>query len=234
VFLWSVDKLVMFVTAIALASEAVGAASGGANPSPSPAVDFIPPAGIGVCIIAFVRRKQAIGGWLMYFIAQVFLWLAKITVLIAGAWRSYAPEAWSDSRQYFLFILGTIPYFVAMAGVAGVCVAMLRSRTWIWVVHVRRALTVCLVIGLLDVVIDAMYFPNYLPYRVASLIFTVIFLPYLFLSTRVRHVFQTHDWYLVTDPRRAAGTPGILPPRPSSGFGLPEAEHRAGGIDDDA
>ena len=44
------------------------------------------------------------------------------------------------------------------------------------------------------VIVDANYFPDYVAFRVGSLISELIWTAYFLMSDRVRHVFKAHDW----------------------------------------
>lgn len=57
-------------------------------------------------IVAVVRRKHAIGGWLLYFFFQVLLGLALVAA--TTHWKLYASREWSDPVRYFLFTVSNL------------------------------------------------------------------------------------------------------------------------------
>jgi hypothetical protein len=138
-------------------------------------------------MIGAVRHKHPIGGWLFFFLFQIYLGLA---VAAAGTdWTRFAPRNWRDTGLCMLFTLTTLPVLMALAAVAAMCVMLLRTFEWQWVVTLRYALIVQGLLGGLKLAVDTFWFPSSAAHDAAALVFPCICVSYFYLSTRVRQVF---------------------------------------------
>jgi hypothetical protein len=143
-------------------------------------------------IIAVVRRKHAIGGWLFFFFWQV---VAGCAVTIAYTdWSRYTPRTWRHQVQYFAFVLATGPRVAILVTIAVVGVMLMRTYEWRWVIVLRYALVIFAIFGCFSVGADFLYFPERVATDVGSLIFPVAYAIYFNISTRVRSVFQDRVW----------------------------------------
>jgi len=145
-------------------------------------------------IVAAVRRKNAIGGWLFFFMWGVFLGCGFSLIQFAVDWRLYTPARWSDSTRYLMYVMSIAPLSAAFFGIAVTCFMLLRTMEWSWAELLRIALIVYICLICVSVAVDYFYFPRSLPARVASLLFPGLFLGYTYYSLRFQMVFQTHDW----------------------------------------
>ncbi len=150
-------------------------------------------AAIGV-IAAVIRRRSEIGGWLFFFMWQLFVGFAVSLFQIVRDWHPYTPAAWSQPALYLLYILSIAPRLAAFFAAAAACFMLLRTFDWHWVTLLRSALMVYLACGVASIAIDHRYFPEDLTVGYASLIFPVVLLVYTRESQRFRRVFKTHDW----------------------------------------
>ncbi|HWD00392.1 MAG TPA: hypothetical protein VG456_26730 [Candidatus Sulfopaludibacter sp.] len=148
-------------------------------------------------VIAGVRRKQPIGGWLYFFFWQVALSCA--ITLIYSNWAEFAPRLWEGQFKYLLHFLVSVPRLTALFAVAIIGAMLLRSHAWQWVIILRYALTILCILGVLSVAVDVAYFPNRVGLEVATLIFPAAYLIYFFVSVRVRTVFRA-DATSLADP----------------------------------
>jgi hypothetical protein len=183
---------IVTVAALIAATGIVGVAqteASGARP-PNPAA----PVGLFILIVCILRRKKEIGGWLLYFLIQMFGGALISVVLLYIGIENYLPGRWSDSALYTLFLLSTIPGALIVTLMAIGAAMLLRTRQWVWVVRLRLLVAADLVTGLISLLIDSLYFPDNLFFSVLALLLPCILLPYLFLSRRVRGVFLTKDW----------------------------------------
>ena len=155
-----------------------------------------PFAGVGVIliIVCILRRKSAIGGWLMYFLSQLFLQTAGSIYFTAANIKPYLPDAWRDPLHYMLFLNATLMGQILMIVLSGATIMLLRAQDS---ASLRRVKQVLVVLGLwsaLGIAIDAKWFPESLSYSVVRLLLAVCFWSYLQHSDRVRRVFLTHNW----------------------------------------
>jgi hypothetical protein len=154
-----------------------------------PALESFGGAAALVCgVIAVMRRKQAIGGWLFYFFCQVLLGL---TLAIASThWTLYAPREWSDPVRYFLFTLASLSRVVLLIAVAMVGLLLAETRDRQWVTAQQYALAAYALVTLLKLPVDAYCFPSALSRDTGSLAFPVVWMAYFAMSLRVRQVFR--------------------------------------------
>ena len=169
--------------------------------------------GLVLWFLAFIRRKQAVGGWLFVFFLQLF-WL-EIELMIRIPAMLIARRAAGDRMPAIM--AGEIQLYTSLAFamfavttwiiVGAAC--LLRTRKWRYVIYVRAGLA-----GLAGLAaVRIVKYPTTASWQDA--LFPVVFLPYFFLSQRVRRVYQTHDWdesaitsLALTNPGSVADLPG--------------------------
>jgi hypothetical protein len=140
------------------------------------------------------RKRNAIGGYLLFFYWQVYSGLALSVLLFSMNIQSYVPENFDDKNLYLLFLASSVPAVVLFLVKCAVATLSLPARTWDMLKLLRWVITAELAVNGIGAAIDAVYFPDNL-----SLIFMTIgpnalWLIYLFRSKRVRHVFLLQDW----------------------------------------
>jgi hypothetical protein len=151
-------------------------------------------------IISVVRRKSAIGGWLMFFLFQIFTGtvFSVFTLITVMAARNH-------TKLYAYYLLAMIPEVLAMVAVSVVCVALLRTWEWRWMAPLRGALALSIAVGIASVAIDVAKFPGSIALDAAPVISRSIILAYFLVSKRVESVFRAKDW----EARQGAMTLGI-------------------------
>jgi hypothetical protein len=168
--------------------SAVAQIAGSARPG-NPLAGF----SAAIAIICVLRRKHAFGGWLLWFLGQVFLGGIVSLYLLLADLRNYLPGAWDQPKLYVFFLLSAIPSYLVVVWLMVAAVAMVRTAAYEWLLRMRIALAVQIFFGLMALAIDAAFFRGNAKLEVVRLVFPAIFLPYLFLSSRVERVFQTKD-----------------------------------------
>ena len=165
---------------------------------------------VAVAIIAWIlcyqKRKNPIGGWLLYFFIQLFTGLLYSQVRLLMSAKNYSPSNWHESSLYTLFLLSTLPAEIVLLVEAVVGAVLLQNRTWRLVNILRGVLVARLLFGLLSIAIDKSHFPSGLTPRSAEVILSTIWLLYFSTSTRVKQVFKTHDWIKSSIPTMQADT----------------------------
>jgi hypothetical protein len=71
-----------------------------------------PLAGAGLFIafaIAYLSRRRAIGGWLLYFYIQLYLGLAASLIFVPQVFSNLNPSQWDNSFLYVMFFLSGVP-----------------------------------------------------------------------------------------------------------------------------
>jgi hypothetical protein len=150
------------------------------------------PLGLLVGVVCYGRRKKPIGGWLLFFFWSVFS--GGVISAIFMDIKSFLPETWNDPLLYSLSLASTVPSLVAELCLIVAAIALLRIRTWSWVVRIRWILAAMILCELIGLLIDTKYFPDNLFLDGYSLILPSVFLPYMFRSKRVSLVFLTKNW----------------------------------------
>jgi hypothetical protein len=158
---------------------------------PIPYLFYISVAFIVICITG---RKQAIGGWLLYFyywiFAVLFISLRDITLNL----KVFRPSFDSGSFNHEALILAVFPRLFVYIALAAVGIVLLVKKEWVWVERLRVVLLAGIIIAALSVWLDVRYFPKATYSNGARWIGLCFWLIYFFVSKRVHHVFRTHDW----------------------------------------
>jgi len=153
--------------------------------------------GIGqvILIIWCVQsRHKPIGGWLLLFFIQLYLGIVVTAVLTVSSIANYYPSTWNGSPLYYLFLLSTVPGLLLRATQTVAGCFLLRTRAWKWVSRLRVLLVADLVCAIISLVIDLASFPDSIVFSVIALIWPLMWLPYFYVSKRVKRVFLTKDW----------------------------------------
>ena len=108
--------------------------------------------------------------------------------------QSYVPENFDSSSKFALFLASTMPGLLLFVVKCAVATLLLSARTWDMVKLLRWVMAAELSTNVIGTVIDAAYFPDNVALNFLTIIPGLIWLAYMFRSTRVRHIFNLHDW----------------------------------------
>lgn len=150
--------------------------------------------GVIIIILCIVRRKQAIGGWLLYFLSQLLGRTVGVLMTLAESWPYLRPASWHDTTRYLLFVLSLAPRVAVSCAIAVAVVMLLRTFSWRWIERLRLLL-ICDVAAHLFWIGAA--FHSLTSMRLMAVPFgllSVITMFYFYYSKRVDKVFRTHDW----------------------------------------
>jgi Protein of unknown function (DUF2569) len=179
---------------------ATGFADNATHSSPPPA------SGCGALIMAYIcskRTKEEIGGWLLYYYIQIYVGLVATIVIFAVSLENYKPSSWSEAPAlYPWFLLSAVPGILVVPVQATVAELLRRSRSERFLHWLRVVLWIDAACALLAIAIDLTYFRDSLFLDVLPVLWVTIWLPYFYVSKRVKRVFITKDW-LVPDLVRA-------------------------------
>jgi hypothetical protein len=143
-------------------------------------------------IVAAVRQKHAIGGWLLFFFWQV---VAGCAVTIAFTdWSDLSARGWNDQMQYLVFLLATAPRVAVLVTLGVLGVMLIRTFEWRWVLVIKYTLIIYVIFGCFSVAADVAYFPTRTAADVGTLIFPTVYAFYFNVSLRVRSVFRDRVW----------------------------------------
>jgi hypothetical protein len=157
------------------------------------------PGGLIAWLVCNGRKRNQIGGWLLFFFWQLYSGLIISAVLFAANIQSYVPENFTTTQQYALFILSTIPVFTIFLVQLAVGTVLLSARTWDVLKLLRWLIGAEVVASSVSTIIDANYFPDNVGLNFLTLIPQILWLAYFFRSARVKHVFQIHDWEIAVN-----------------------------------
>jgi uncharacterized membrane protein YidH (DUF202 family) len=151
-------------------------------------------AGLVTGIVSYLRRKQEIGGWFLYF----YFWISAVLVIYLtdalNNYRVFLPSSKLDATRHVALITAVYPRLLALVGVVVIAVALLKWREWSWIERLRLMLAVTAVIASISVALDVRYFPRSLFANLIRCTMLWVWLIYFYVSKRVHHVFRTRDW----------------------------------------
>lgn len=159
--------------------------------------DFLPvfPVGIIACIVCNMRKRSAFGGWLLFFYWQLYSGAVLAVLIFLKNFQIYVPENFSSHASSHHWIMVTaVSTIVILSLVVAVGTMLIIVRTRDMLRFLQILLMVQIVAVFAALMVDATYFPDYVAFRVGSLISVGFWIAYFFMSDRVRHVFIWHDW----------------------------------------
>jgi hypothetical protein len=150
---------------------------------------ILAPTAVIFAIVSYLRRKQEIGGWLVYFC----YWIVGVLLIsladIVRHPQVFFPPGAQNSGFHLALILAVVPRLIAVIAVTTCTLVLLRTKEWVWVERLRLALLVAAIIALISVALDAEFFPRSLFQNGARSIGLALWTRYFFVSERVRRVF---------------------------------------------
>ena len=157
------------------------------------------PLGAGLFVawgIAYLTRRRAIGGWLLYFYIQLYLSLLVSLLFIPQVISNLSPGEWDSAIRYVLFFLGTVPVLLAEGFEAYAATKLLITRNETNLRLLRRALAVLVVTSGVSLAIDIFYFSEApsIVFDVLTFAFAAIWTAYFMKAKRVRLVFVEQAW----------------------------------------
>jgi hypothetical protein len=152
------------------------------------------PGGIIAWIVCNSRKKQQIGGWLLFYYWQLYSGVLMTSVFFVIALESYVPENFDDHKRYLLFLVSTVPTLVIYALQVAVGTFLISVRTWDLLRLLRWLIAAEVAAVSVAVAIDATFLPDNVFLNLYTLVQEVLWLAYFFRSKRVMSVFKSHDW----------------------------------------
>jgi hypothetical protein len=152
------------------------------------------PGGIIAWAICNGRKKQEIGGWLLYYYWQLYSSVVLSAIFFAIAIQSYVPENFDDNKQYLLFLASTVPLLVVYALQVAVATFLISVRTWDLLCLLRWLIVAEVAVACVATAIDTKFFPDNVFLNVFTLVPAICWVAYFFKSQRIMHVFKSHDW----------------------------------------
>src|ERR1041384_6811675 len=146
-------------------------------------------------LICYSRRKEEIGGWLLFYYIQLYIGIAVSLLLLPLSFGSFLPSGWvGEPGQYALYLLSTLPVFAVVIAQVIVAHRLRRSRDAAYLIPLRRILWADLVFSIVKLAIDAKFSWLNIVLDPIAVLWPAFWLPYFYRSIRVGHVFVTKDW----------------------------------------
>lgn len=174
-------------SAALLAFALVSAASQQANPIGLP--------GIAGMLVAYWRRKEDLGGFLFLYLWQVYAGVIGGVLIVLLSFQSFVPESYQSSRDYHLYLGMVLPTLIVVAAQAVIATMLLAVRTPDMLNVLRGLVVVQALIVIPAAMINSKVDSEQANAFSGALLFPLIWAVYFFVSRRVRHVFETNDWY---------------------------------------
>lgn len=167
-----------------------------------------PLAGSGLLIgfaIAYLTRRRAIGGWLLYFYMQLYLSFILSLFFISQVFSNLNPVLWDDSFLYVMFFFSVVPILIVELLKIITATVLLFKRNLQNVKLLRNILIASVIVSGLALIIDILYFTDdpAIFFDGITFAFAIIWSLYFSVSRRVKIVFVEQNWsYEVFSPKR--------------------------------
>lgn len=168
------------------------------------------------CAIAYLSRRRAIGGWLLYFYIQLYLSFLFSLLFLPAIFGNLRPTEWDSSKLYVLNLISVVPVLLLTAAVVYAATMLLARRSEGSVIFLRRVLLALAVARAIALGIDLTFFEDAptlfedaptLFFDVIALVFAVIWLAYFYRAKRVRFVFIEGKWEYASYATKRVLTP---------------------------
>lgn len=152
------------------------------------------PGSIVAWIVCNARKRNPIGGWLLFFYWQLYGGMFVAGVFFTMNIQSYVPENFESQTRFTMFLLSAAPGLLLLLTQAVIATIALGVQTRDMLTLLRGVLFAEVIAALLAVAIDAAQFPDNLVFSILTLTQSLLWLSYFLKSARVRHVFSQGDW----------------------------------------
>jgi hypothetical protein len=154
------------------------------------------PLGLLFALLCWFRRKEEIGGWLMFFYYQVYAGTFLSLSAVAKQIGVYTPRPWKNETNHIFFIIAAIPRLVGFLMIVIIATILLKKRELSWLSRLRLVMGIELTLMACSLLIDAYRFPSAFTFDLTEAILLSLWLTYFFQSQPVHDIFVTHDWAL--------------------------------------
>ena len=189
--------------ALVISNEALAASGGSQGQNTAGAGLFL------AWAIAYLTRRRAIGGWLLYFYIQLYLSLLISLLFLPRVIANLNPGAWDSANLYVLSFLSTVPVVLTQGFEAYAATLLLFRRSERNLRLLRIALLALAVSSGASLGIDIGYFSDEptLFFDALTFGFACIWCAYFLRAKRIRMVFVERAWDYAS-----YSTPRILAP----------------------
>jgi hypothetical protein len=155
---------------------------------------FFPAIALVCAIVSYMRRKEEIGGWFLYFYYWMFVALYVYWEDFHKHIKIFLPSSRLDEGHHLALIIAVFPRLLGLTAVVAILLILIKRRDWVWIQRLRLIFGVTVLISMISVAIDVKYFRAALLVNATRLIMLCVWFVYLCVSARIRKVFRTKDW----------------------------------------
>jgi hypothetical protein len=152
------------------------------------------PTALVFVIVAILRRREEIGGWLLYFYYWIFAVCLIFSCDVILHYRAFLPLHGREAINHQALYLAVFPRLAALYAVLVVSLQLLRNRESVWVERLRAFLLVGVLVGGVSIWIDIRFFPKSAQANGARFAGLLLWFLYFHLSKRVQQVFYLKNW----------------------------------------
>jgi hypothetical protein len=198
--IWKLRWIIVFIIIIALFLATNASAA-------STSTQSQPAAGGALFIafaIAYLSRRRAIGGWLLYFYVQLYLSLAISLFAISQVLSNLNPAQWDNSMLYVMFFLSVVPVIVTEGIEVFAATRLLFRRNERNLKYLKRTLIALVVTSGVALSIDIAFFKDEpaLFLDILTFIFAIIWTLYFFKAQRIKLAFVDRNWVYKSSAER--------------------------------
>ena len=157
-------------------------------------------AGVAGTVIMYLicnsSKRRAIGGWLLYYYIQLYAGALISLAFVLEGLKNFNPDLWSDKSLYSLYLLSTVPAYLAtltevIVGSMLLRIRLRNTRTLDWL---RAVLLISFIFAAISLVIDFLHWPDSVTLDLVPLFTSILWFLYFTKSRRVALVFKQANW----------------------------------------
>ena len=145
--------------------------------------------------IAYLSRRRAIGGWLLYYYMQLYVGSIFLALMAFLTFKNYVPWNWDDNSLYLYYLASSLPK--DFTNIGEIICASLLLRNSSKVNLLRKIFIFSIIFAIISLVIDYHYFlkeKEYIDLGIWDIIWSYVWLIYFTNSKRVKSVFIDDNW----------------------------------------
>lgn len=147
------------------------------------------------------RKRNAIGGWLLYYYMQLFVGTAFAILMILVSLGTLAENLnianWdNETMQYFLYVISVVPSGILLIVelVFGSMLLSKKFRNRKFYNFLRITMAASFTFRLIGLLIDSNYWPENIAFDILPIIGSMLWFLYFTYSKRVKFVFIENKW----------------------------------------
>lgn len=146
--------------------------------------------------IAYLSRRRAIGGWLLYFYLQMYLSMLISLLFVPQVISNLQPSHWGNAQLYVMFFLSVVPVLIAQLAEIVAATVLLVRRSEPNLNFLRYVLTALGVASIVSIAIDLAYFKDdpAMVFDFVTAFFSIVWAAYFRKAKRVTAVFVSRNW----------------------------------------